>query len=203
MPGEVFYGLLTPREAVLGKYPELFNIFRRVVPADKELTYYHLYVRTRELRGRLQFFEAQLQNMRTALDSVLKKKKSVKSKPTRSVLYQDVLNDVKVAYADLDRKVEFNKSLKLRKLVFTASEFVSRDEAIDIFKAAGVTSYNEFNPNLLKHFPKSAKILIERNSSVQITVECPMNDLPPFKKVKADSCRPRFNTTNQFVYWWD
>lgn len=116
--------------------------------------------------------------------------------------FHKVFNEVKVAYADLDRNVDFNTALKLRKLVFTASEFVSRDEAIDIFKAAGVTSYNEFTPNLLKHFQKSAKIRIERNSSVQITVECDVAELPPIKKVKATPVRATPGK-NHFIYWWD
>ena len=208
LPGEVFYGLCLPNDSIINKYPELIGITSvRFAPSNQGLTYYHLYVNRLDLENRVVLATNRANGMQSILDRddaekarAAKNKKTVK--PSLVHLPPLVLNDVKVAYADLNPNMDWDKAVKLRKLDFTASEFVSRDEAIVIFKAAGVTSYNEFNPNLLKHFPESAKIRIERNASVQITVECDVTELPPIKKVKADTVRATPGK-NQFVYWWD
>lgn len=84
--------------------------------------------------------------------------------------YEKILSEVSRAYADCPCKPDVN-AMDIRNLEFRASARVTRDEAISIFNEAGVTSYNNFTPSLLKKLPEGAGVTIAREGSVCIYVD--------------------------------
>lgn len=79
-----------------------------------------------------------------------------------------LLEAVKQTYAD--SWMEWPEGSKQRRLMWKADELVSRDEAIEMFKAAGVLSYNAFTPELLEKLPADVTIRIAREYSVCVYV---------------------------------
>lgn len=113
-----------------------------------------------------------------------------------------VLEEVLEAYADcglMERdNLSYDEALSRRHLMFRASQFVSRSEAIEICEQA-IIEYNNFQPALLKHLPKNSQILIAREMSVCIYVK---GKIKRSSKMMEDSFD--FDPTTQLTcIWWD
>jgi hypothetical protein len=108
-----------------------------------------------------------------------------------------VYNEVKEAYCDINRNRPEDWRDR-RNLSFRASEAVDRDTAIDIFRYA-IRGYNEFEPQLLTHLPKKAKITIAREYSVCIYVDGKVSKKIA-SKLKCNECDYNGKETR---IWWD
>ena len=110
---------------------------------------------------------------------------------------QIVEKEIKSAYSDC--WMEGERGYKLRNLNYRAPFEVSRDDAVAIMDGA-VKGYNQFEPDLLKKFPKCATFQLAREGSVCVYVRANGGKLPSAKTVKADE----MDTEGDFVrYWWD
>lgn len=107
-----------------------------------------------------------------------------------------IKQEVMAAYCDC--RLPFEHAIQRRNLNFRASQAVTRDQAIEILTEAKVY-YNEFRPELLKKFPEQCMIVIARELSVAIYVQCD-GRLPSRSAVKADE---RDRVGDEIRYWWD
>lgn len=114
--------------------------------------------------------------------------------------FNTVAAEVKEAYCDCNDLKAGNAVYIRRSLNFKASQPVSRDEAKVILEVAIPHGYNEFEPKLLKKFPKCATFQLARAGSVCIYVRANGGKLPSAKVVKADEK----DVVGELVrYWWD
>ena len=95
------------------------------------------------------------------------------------------------------------KGVKDRRLDWKANEWVSVDEAIDLLKAAGVNTYNDFDVNCLKALPENSKICIAREGSVCLY----LRDVEPHfftKDIWNEMFFDEISVKNDEIrLWWD
>lgn len=110
---------------------------------------------------------------------------------------EKVFKEVKKAYSDC-WMTDWEKSLRLRQLIFRASQFVTPKEAKEILTIVLPTGYENFTSDLLDLFPDDCEIVIAREYSVCLYVKG--KNLPSMKALKANEYDEK---NGEIRIWWD
>jgi hypothetical protein len=124
-----------------------------------------------------------------------------------------VQDEVRQAYLDCWSHRDFMEVESLRNLQFRASDFVSRDEAVAILSDV-MDGYNNFEPKLLLKLPEDCKVVIAREGSVCVYVDCKVSGkLARSMKVDENNfvdeerpyaaAIPGYSTVGLTRLWWD
>lgn len=123
--------------------------------------------------------------------------------------FESIKQEVRLAYAD--SWMPWEKGEAARNLSYRSNEWLSIDEAADIF--AGLEKdfeYNEFKPGLLYKLPKDTAIQIAREGSVAIyfatKTKLDNHGNALRKRLKADElAEDGYDNAGNVIYrvWWD
>ena len=121
--------------------------------------------------------------------------------------------EVGEAYADCEwlrrnwTQEREREALSKRNLSFRASQAVSRDKTIALFKDH-VPGYNAFEPSLLETLPEDSEITIAREGSVCIYIKGNLEEQMGFSvpdirdKLSCDEINYK-KSTDETRIWWD
>jgi hypothetical protein len=131
---------------------------------------------------------------------------------TEKDIYKHVLNDCCRAYCDCNNKFSYRE----RDLSFSASHFLSVEEAVSILEEAlskdenTIPSYNNFVPGLLMNLPKGTLVKVAREGSVCVYVKNTGFSLEEMQSIasqfmEVDEVDISNVAPNSTVYrlWWD